>query len=543
MKKTVALLAVLTAAHTLPSAVYAQTETPATEETPAAATVEASPPVKDAAPVDKGAIIRQATEAYNAAVAALNKNKLDEAARRFEEAVELQPSDAGAQMFLGYVRLRQEKYPEALVSLEAAKKLGNALDAKLQPVLFNNLGIAYANSDRPADALAAYQKALALSKDEYTDARFNLAFALLAQKKTSEALPHLLELREQRKTDKVFQSSIYDGLAEAYEAEENLPKALGAYSQVIKLSPTDPTAHFNFALSLSKAGRIDEAIVQTQEVLKLLPNHEPSLLLLGDLYSRKMNWQGAKGVLSRYVKAKPDEFSAWFSLAVAHDYMGDFDPALAAYAKAEALQPEDPSVKNNIGRIYFKRSKFEDAVVKLKESLELDKNFDDARVNLALVYAAQEKWDDANEQWTIYLDGIKTQLQKPSTTPAEKTALNARALSARGALAENYLKSGKHANAAREYRTILVETPNNLDAMTNLGLALYHTGSLEESTKIYRDVIRRDPKNAIAQNNLGVVLEARGLRTEAVAAYQQAIKLKPGYEEAIKNRDRLTTAT
>jgi len=110
-------------------------------------------------------------------------------------------------------------------------------------------------------------------------------------------------------------------------------------------------------------------------------------------------------------------------------------------------------------------------------------------------------------------------------------------------LAENYLKSAKYPNAANEYRAILVETPKNLDAMSNLGLALYHIKNYEEATKIYRDVIRLDPKNAIAQNNLGVVLEARGLREEAVAAYQQAIKLKPGYEEAIKNRDRLTRAT
>ena len=533
MKKTATLLAVLTATHIFPLALQAQT--PA-DEAPADDTA----PIK--APAKEGATNRQAIQAYNAGVAAINKNDLLEAARQFEKAVTLSPTDAGAQMFLGYVRLRQDKYPEALTSLEAAKKLGS-LDAKLQPVLYNNLGIAYANSDRADDALEAYEQAIKLSKQEYTDARFNLAFALLAQKKTKDAVPHLLKLRGQRPTDKSFQASIYDGLAEAYEAEEDWAKALGAYNEVIKYNPNDPTARFNFALSLSKAGRVNDAIVQAKEVLKLRANHEPSLLLLGDLYSRQTKWKEAKGFLTRYVKAKPSEFSAWFSLAVAHDYLSEFDPALTAYAKAEAITPDDPSVKNNIGRIHFKRKKYPNAITKLREALELDKDFEDARINLALVFAAQEKWEDANQEWNTYLDGIRARLQTAGVSAEEKTSLKARALSARGALAENYLKSAKYPNAANEYRAILVETPKNLDAMSNLGLALYHIKNYEEATKIYRDVIRLDPKNAIAQNNLGVVLEARGLREEAVAAYQQAIKLKPGYEEAIKNRDRLTRAT
>lgn len=534
MKKTVLVLAALTTPLLFTPQIHAQDTAP---ETPVAAPA-----------TDDGTNTREATEAYNKGVAALNKNDLATAATEFEKAVTLSPADAGAQMFLGYVRLRQDKYAEALVSLEAAKKQINRLDAKLQPVLYNNLGIAYANSNRADEALTAYEKAIELSKDEYTDARFNLAFALLAQKKAKEAIPHLLNLRDQRTDDKSFQSSVYDGLAEAYETDGNWGQALAAYKEVTTLNPTDPTARFNFALALSKTGRIDDAIKEAREVLKVRANHEPSLLLLGDLYSRKMNWKEAKDVLGRYVRARPNEFSAWFSLAVAHDYTGDFDNALAAYAKAEALSPNDAAVKNNVGRIYFKRgekdaTKYDEAVTKLKEALALDPGFDDARVNLALVYTAQQNWEGATEQWKHYLDSIRGAFQKPGLTAADKTALKAKSLSARSALAETYLKSGAHANAVQEYRTILAETPNNIDAMSNLGLALYHTKSYVESIKTYREVIRRDPKNAIAHNNLGVVLEARNQRAEAIASYQKALQLKPDYAEAKANIERLTTTT
>lgn len=492
--------------------------------------------------------IREATEAYNRGIAALNSNALETAATEFEKAVALAPTDAGAQMFLGYVRLRQKQYPQALTALEAAKEQSARLDAKLQPVLYNNLGIAYANSQQTANAIAAYEKALELSTEEYTDARFNLAFALLAQKRAKDAIPHLLNLRDQRTDDTVFQSSVYDGLAEAYEAENNWGQALAAYKQVATLNPKDPTARFNFALALSKTGRIDEAIQQGREVLKISVNHQPTLLLLGDLFSRKSNWREAKDVLSRYVLANPNEFSAWFTLAVAYDYSGEFDNALDAYAKAEQLSPKDPAVKNNIGRIHFKRgekdpSKYAAAAEKLKEALALDATFDDARVNLALVYAAQQNWSAAIDQWKSYLDGIRIAFQKPGITAAEKTALKTKSLNARNALAENYLKANDYANAVSEYRTLLAEAPNNLDAMSNLGLALYHTKNYTDATTTYRELIQRDPNNAIAHNNLGVVLEARGLRNDAVASYRKALELKPDYAEAKANIARLTTTT
>jgi tetratricopeptide (TPR) repeat protein len=89
----------------------------------------------------------------------------------------------------------------------------------------------------------------------------------------------------------------------------------------------------------------------------------------------------------------------------------------------------------------------------------------------------------------------------------------------------------------------LVFAPGNIDARSNLGLALYHTKAYDEAAKAYLEIIKRDPKNAIAYNNLGVVLEALGKRGEALARYRQALKLKPDYTEAKSNVERLLART
>ncbi len=48
--------------------------------------------------------------AYNAGIAALNVNDYEEADEQFHQSVKLNPQDATAQMLLGYVLLRQEKW-------------------------------------------------------------------------------------------------------------------------------------------------------------------------------------------------------------------------------------------------------------------------------------------------------------------------------------------------------------------------------------------------------------------------------------------------
>ena len=57
----------------------------------------------------------------------MKKNDLAAASGYFQQAVTLIPNDASAQMFLGYVLLKQEKYADALPALETANKLGGSL--------------------------------------------------------------------------------------------------------------------------------------------------------------------------------------------------------------------------------------------------------------------------------------------------------------------------------------------------------------------------------------------------------------------------------
>ena len=70
----------------------------------------------------------QAIQAYNAGLEAVRKNDWVAAASNFEKAVTLDPKDTSSFMFLGFVRLRQEKFDEALNALQTAEKMISPAD-------------------------------------------------------------------------------------------------------------------------------------------------------------------------------------------------------------------------------------------------------------------------------------------------------------------------------------------------------------------------------------------------------------------------------
>ena len=107
---------------------------------------------------------------------------------------------------------------------------------------------------------------------------------------------------------------------------------------------------------------------------------------------------------------RPNDPVGWYNLGVSYDFAAKFDDALRAYGQAEKLKPDNPAVKNNIGRIYYKRSKLDEADSECRAALTLDDNFVDARYNLALILTAaggsqdpnkidKDKLEEANTEW------------------------------------------------------------------------------------------------------------------------------------------------
>lgn len=96
-------------------------------------------------------------------------------------------------------------------------------------------------------------------------------------------------------------------------------------------------------------------------------------------------------------------------------------------------------------------------------------------------------------------------------------------------------RAGSLAEAATLYRSILVDEPNNADALHLLGLALKSEGKLDEAQASMRRAVALRPDFADAHYNLGNLLMGTGQADEAITLFRKAIALKPELAEAYYN--------
>jgi tetratricopeptide (TPR) repeat protein len=127
-------------------------------------------------------------------------------------------------------------------------------------------GLALAKQGRMAEALQAYDRALALRPDFY-DAHYNRALANLALKEYQKAVTSInyyIALRTEE-----ARGFFVRGLAQAYLGQDR--EALASYTRAIELDPQNAQAYFNRALINERLGRSAEAQRDRGEALRLDP--------------------------------------------------------------------------------------------------------------------------------------------------------------------------------------------------------------------------------------------------------------------------------
>lgn len=89
--------------------------------------------------------------------------------------------------------------------------------------------------------------------------------------------------------------------------------------------------------------------------------------------------------------------------------------------------------------------------------------------------------------------------------------------------------------AEASFRRALELTPDDANALNNLGVALRAQDRLEEAIDFYRKALVRAPKTALVHTNLGNALDALGHADEAESHLREAVALDPRSTDAAYN--------
>jgi tetratricopeptide (TPR) repeat protein len=103
-----------------------------------------------------------------------------------------------------------------------------------------------------------------------------------------------------------------------------------------------------------------------------------------------------------------------------------------------------------------------------------------------------------------------------------------------------YYTMNEQKEKAKEYLKIAIELDENfIDAKYNYAFLMHIENQLSEAEKWYRNVLKDEPDDVKSLNNLASILIDRGEVKEAKMLLEQCLLIKPDFEIALQNRQRL----
>jgi tetratricopeptide (TPR) repeat protein len=494
----------------------------------------------------------------------LRENKIQDAMTTAEQAIRIAPANREANRVLGtiYAALSESSSENALRGraagaadenlAKAIRHLELATDrasGQTDPNIRASLARLYVRS-------GAYDKAIPLLNDlvnqesGWQDGPLMLAEAYAGAGRTKDAIAWL----EQRTTD---DPRLLPALADFYERDRRWSDAVAAYARALQRTPRNTELKSRYASALLNMGgrenaqKARDALTEVVAARPTSPDARALYLLsqaqrrLGDytaaeVTARRVIAQNNKSPWGFYALAESleerrqyqtivDELApvvaefrgkgadASFDIGIllphlgfAHQELGQYDKAVAAFEEARRLAPTDPAVAGHLIDAHLAAKKFGVAADVAKAALVQHPN----DLRLTRLQARALRLGGKTDQGIAVLeDAVKNHSGEPLAYIS---------------LAQMYADADRGAQAVRLLQDAQVKFPT-VDAISfELGAVFDKQKKFAEAESAFKQVLSRNPENATALNYLGYMLAERGERLdESVAYLKRALTIEP----------------
>ena len=408
-------------------------------------------------------------------------NDQEQAAKEFQEALRLDPSNDAPRLALGQILMASQNFSDALpVLLEYTSHKVH------DPRGFYALAQAYKGLRQPQAAVKALQRSLELDpRDSVT--RFTLGKLLADMGQTSAGIQQL-------------------------QAAE-------------RLDPRDPEIHSQLLMLLEKAGRKEEARVEQNKLatLQSRTDKDAEISRLNEEASNMLASGNAAGAADKYQRAvelNPKDAKLRYNLSLALDRMGDLAAEKKELLKAVELDPHFSVAQNQLGLLALSAGQKTEAELRLKKALEAEPNFAEAQSNLAVLYSQIGRLPEAA---SLFQQAIKND---PKYT---KAYVNYGLLLA---------QQGSFVEAEQQFHTAIQINDKDASAYSALGMLLGKSGRTTDAVTSFRKAVELEPSSAQTHLNLGIALADQFDRTGAFNEFSEAARLDPQLAAAHYNLGR-----
>ncbi len=212
-------------------------------------------------------------------------------------------------------------------------------------------------------------------------------------------------------------------LAEIYEKEGGMRKAIDEYVIAVDLDKKDYGSYYKISYLLNELGKKDDAIVMLNNLLSKKPEYLDATILLGDILSEQERYKEALNIYTNGLKYSPNNYELYYSMGIVYTMLNDFPNAKICYEKAATINTLLYNAYYSLGQINLIEMELDEAERYFTKSLEDEEQEPDAYYKLGKIYMLRGDHKNAVKfvNLAIQLDNnyIKVANQEPIFIPVK----------------------------------------------------------------------------------------------------------------------------
>jgi tetratricopeptide (TPR) repeat protein len=289
---------------------------------------------------------------------------------------------------------------------------------------------------------------------------------------------------------------MYEDMATNYSRPEYATRAIEEYKLALDADPSSKYLNSGLAELYLRTGRVRDAVLAAQDILKTEPNNLEAHKLLGRVYLQSLGNVQNGGPSEKVLQL-----------------------AIAEYTKIVELQANDIESRLLLGQLYTLAHDTPHAEEQFKAAQHIDPGSEDVVLNLARLYS-----DSGDMTHAI---AVLTAVPADDRSPKMEYALG---------MSYDQLKQNK--NAIDAYTKALEMEPDNLDAERGLAQALLNDNQLGPALKHFESISASDPQDAQTYLHISEIERRQGHYEQALTTLKKAKALASdvleiGFNEAL----------
>ncbi|MBO5011280.1 MAG: tetratricopeptide repeat protein [Elusimicrobiaceae bacterium] len=178
-------------------------------------------------------------------------------------------------------------------------------------------------------------------------------------------------------------------------AQARYREASNSFAKAVIKNAKDPMAHLLFGAALYWEGKVDDAISEYNEALRLAPNSAMAYQLLGIAFGWKGDVAQAQEYFLTANKLDPNKADTNMNLGSTYAVQNNLEKALEHFRRATEFSPREPLYHYQLGTLYEALGRDEQAEASFKKALRLFSSYEDAQLSLGALYEKLGRQQDA----------------------------------------------------------------------------------------------------------------------------------------------------